>query len=92
MVAWAARKFKNLWRAAYKFKESVIRSRNMETDFKPKDLLDPTQASEYLGVHKKTLQKWARDGIVPAYKTPGGYRRYKREDLDKVLKHVEATA
>lgn len=43
--------------------------------------LDLTTASELLGVHYTTLRRWADDGKVPHYRTPGGRRRFKRAEL-----------
>ncbi|MFN2467907.1 MAG: response regulator [Gaiellaceae bacterium] len=43
------------------------------------------QAASYLGVAQSTLRKWTDSGRVPAFKTPGGHRRYRRTDLDAFL-------
>ena len=45
-------------------------------------LLNVGQAATYLGVSPASLRKWSNDGLVPTYRTPGGQRRYSREDLD----------
>ena len=45
------------------------------------------QAAAYLGVAQSTLRKWTDSGRVPAFKTPGGHRRYRRRDLDNFLEH-----
>ena len=42
-------------------------------------------ASELLGVHPATLRQWADDGKIPSYRTPGGHRRFRIEDLRKFL-------
>ena len=42
-------------------------------------------ASDYLGVAKGTLRRWADEGRVPAFYTPGGHRRFRRPDLDAFL-------
>lgn len=39
------------------------------------------EACAFLGVDQSTLRRWTNDGRVPAFKTPGGHRRYAREDL-----------
>jgi excisionase family DNA binding protein len=39
------------------------------------------EACAYLGVDQSTLRRWTNDGRVPVFKTPGGHRRYAREDL-----------
>jgi excisionase family DNA binding protein len=43
------------------------------------------QAAKYLGVAQSTMRKWSDVGRVSAFYTPGGHRRYKREDLDQFL-------
>jgi excisionase family DNA binding protein len=49
------------------------------------DWLTLGQAASYLGVAQSTLRKWTDSGRVPAFKTPGGHRRYRRRDLDSFL-------
>ena len=39
------------------------------------------QASELLGVSASTLRRWADSGKVASRRTPGGQRRFSREDL-----------
>lgn len=41
------------------------------------------QASERLGVHPTTLRRWADEGAVDAFLTPGGHRRFRRSDLER---------
>lgn len=36
----------------------------------------PKKAAELLGVHPKTLARWADKGIFPCLYTDGGHRRY----------------
>lgn len=44
------------------------------------------QASDHLGVSKRTLYGWVKDKRLKAYTTPGkGLLRFRREDLDAVL-------
>jgi excisionase family DNA binding protein len=42
-------------------------------------------AAGYLGVARGTLRRWADEGRVPAFYTPGGHRRFRRPDLDAFL-------
>lgn len=39
------------------------------------------EACAFLGIDQSTLRRWTDDGRVPVFKTPGGHRRYSREDL-----------
>jgi excisionase family DNA binding protein len=43
------------------------------------------QAAKYLGVSESTVRKWADEGRLDAFSTPGGHRRFRRPDLDKFL-------
>ena len=47
--------------------------------------LSPKSAAAVVGCHEDTLKKWASDGIVPATKTPGGWWRFKRIDLEPFI-------
>ena len=49
------------------------------------DWLTLGQAALYLGVAQSTLRKWTDQEKVPAFKTPGRHRRYRRADLDAFL-------
>lgn len=42
------------------------------------------QASRHLGVHASTLRRWANGGAVGVFTTPGGHRRFRRADLDRL--------
>ena len=44
-----------------------------------------SEASRLLGVHPATLRLWADAGQVPAYRTPGGHRRFDAADLRAFL-------
>jgi excisionase family DNA binding protein len=49
------------------------------------DWLTLGQAADYLGVAQSTVRKWADNGRLPAFYTPGGHRRFRRGDLDAFL-------
>lgn len=44
------------------------------------------EASRMLGVDASTLRGWTDAGRVRAYRTPGGHRRYRRDDLAAFLR------
>ncbi len=44
--------------------------------------LNLNEAACYLGVHFTTLRRWADSGAMPCLRTPGGHRRFARQDLD----------
>lgn len=47
----------------------------------PNDL-SPVEAADILGVHEDTLKRWAKNGKIRASRTPGGWWRFERADLD----------
>ena len=48
-------------------------------------LLTIGQAAELLGVHPLTVRNWSEKGTIPCLRTPGGHRRYRIGDLQRVL-------
>ncbi len=42
-------------------------------------------ASRVVGVDPDTLRRWADGGRIEAYTTPGGHRRFRRADLERVV-------
>jgi MerR family transcriptional regulator, copper efflux regulator len=56
---------------------------------KLRDYLRISDAAEYLGVSPNTLRNWENAGKVVAVRHPvNGYRLFKRQDLDALLKKV----
>jgi excisionase family DNA binding protein len=51
--------------------------------------LSLSEASELLGVHPSTLRRWADAGTIPYTRTPGGHRRFRRADLERILRAEE---
>lgn len=57
---------------------------------KLKDFLRISEAAEYLGVSSKTLRNWENAGKITAHRHPvNGYRLFRQEDLDELLKQVQ---
>lgn len=50
------------------------------------EILTVSQAGKYCKVSPKTIINWIEAGHLKAYKTVGGHRRIKKEDLDQFLK------
>ena len=53
------------------------------------ELISPKEAAKILGVCRDTLRNWAKDGKIIALTTPGGHRRYKKADVENLLKTGE---
>lgn len=47
-----------------------------------------SQAASYLGVSLATVRRWSNDGYLRGYRTPGGQRRFSREQLDTFLRSL----
>jgi excisionase family DNA binding protein len=47
--------------------------------------LSPSEAADRLGVHAHTLKRWARDGKIRGFRTPGGHWRFRQADLDEFV-------
>ena len=54
-------------------------------DRPPAERLPLGQASRLLGVDPDTLRRWADEGRVPAFTTPGGHRRFERRALERLV-------
>ncbi len=39
-------------------------------------------AADFVGVHPTTMRAWADKGEIPSQRTPGGHRRFRRQDLE----------
>lgn len=52
------------------------------------DALTVYQASKYCSVSPKTICNWIDEGHIKAFRTVGGHRRIRREDLDVFLRRM----
>ena len=51
----------------------------------PKEWYTIDEAAEYMGVSKRTIYKWTKEGRLRTYRLGAEcIRRFRREDLDKV--------
>ena len=44
------------------------------------------EVSKFCDVYPTTVINWIKEGLLPAYTTPGGHRRIKREDILYLMK------
>lgn len=50
-----------------------------------KNFLTIGESSKYLGVSIDTLRRWEKRGKINAYRSPGGHRYFRKEDLEKIF-------
>lgn len=56
------------------------------------DLLTPDQIADIYQVSRQTVGRWARDGTLPtAARTPGGHRRFRRRDVQRIFSETPTT-
>ncbi|MGH2849713.1 MAG: MerR family transcriptional regulator [Solirubrobacteraceae bacterium] len=49
-----------------------------------------SEAARYLGVSLATVRRWSNDGHLRGYRTPGGQRRFSRDQLDGFLSSLSS--
>ncbi len=51
-----------------------------------------SQAARYVGVSLATIRRWSDAGHLTCYRTPGGQRRFSREQLDDFIASLRGDA
>lgn len=51
--------------------------------FKSKPYLTPNEVAQWMMVSPITVRGWAQKGMLQAEVTPGGHRRYRREEVER---------
>jgi excisionase family DNA binding protein len=54
--------------------------------------LSISEAARVLGVSLSTVRRWSDAGVLPSYRTPGGQRRYNRDQLERFLRSLQRGA
>ena len=54
------------------------------------ELLTPAEVAVLFRVNPKTVTRWARAGKLSAIRTLGGHRRFRRDEVEAVLRSEEA--
>lgn len=49
------------------------------------ELLSTSDVADAFKVSVVTASRWLRNGKIPSVRTPGGYYRVRREDVDQLL-------
>lgn len=45
-----------------------------------------SEVAAIFGVTIGTVGRWADEGKLPGFRTPGGHRRFRREDIEEFLR------
>lgn len=46
--------------------------------------LPPRRAARALGISITTLRRWEETGLITAFRTPGGQRRFPQSEIDRI--------
>ena len=76
------------WFPMSRYREKPLIGVEMPAD--GNDLLTPAEVALLFRVNPKTVTRWARAGKISAIRTLGGHRRFRREEIEGVLRSEEA--
>ena len=51
--------------------------------------LSTSQAAQALGVSLGTIRRWSDMGYLESYRTPGGQRRFSREQIEQFVESLQ---
>ena len=68
-----------------RFASGIVSASQQPSGAGEERLLTIGQAAELLGVHPLTMRNWSEKGTIRCLRTPGGHRRYRLRDLQRVL-------
>jgi excisionase family DNA binding protein len=60
----------------------------LESDYEGGEVLSPTEVAEFFEVTPRTVRRWADSGLLPSFRTVGGHRRFRWEDIRRMLKEA----
>lgn len=49
------------------------------------DVMTPAEVGAAFGVDPRTVTRWTKTGKLPYFMTPGGHRRFRRQDVEAML-------
>lgn len=55
----------------------------MKTDARP--VMTPGEVASTFSVDRKTVSRWADEGLIPSFRTPGGHRRFPRPAIEAFI-------
>jgi excisionase family DNA binding protein len=55
-------------------------------DFSADQTMTPGEVSGAFRVDPKTVERWAKAGKLASIRTPGGHRRYSRQQVEAIMR------
>lgn len=56
------------------------------------ELMTPQEVADLFRVHVRTVNLWAAKGKLESTKSPGGQNRFRRSDVERLLRPEEVSA
>lgn len=53
------------------------------------DVYTPAEVARLFRVDPKTVTRWAASGRLKSIRTPGGHRRYRKSEVDRLRRNEE---
>ncbi len=60
-------------------------------DKKMTEWISTKRAMQMLGVGSTTVKRWADEGALPSSRTVGGHRRFREDDVKRLLERLHGT-
>jgi len=54
-------------------------------DFSPDKLMTPAEVAKAFRADPRTVARWAREDMLVSIRTPGGHRRYSRQQVEHIM-------
>jgi excisionase family DNA binding protein len=64
----------------------------MLTDESDRQVLRPAQVARRFQVSVVTVGKWADEGLIPSFRTPGGQRRFYEDEISEYIRSQPSRA
>ena len=58
----------------------------MRTNQRKRRVIRPSEVAQRFEVSVVTVGKWADDGLIPSFRTPGGQRRFYEDEIDDYIR------
>ena len=59
---------------------------------KPGDTMTAIEVALFFGVDARSVCRWAKQGKLPHFETPGGRLRFRRPEIEKIAENAEERA